>query len=220
MMTLAKESGLDVADVELVDVKAILGLLPGLDVVGDTALAVRRFDRQRGLRVHMEDFAQVLDVRVAEKCSAANFETIARIVGRVAKESVEELVRRMVFVVAIGNGDAHLKNWSLLIEDGVHARLSPAYDLLSTIEFLPDDDLGLNLARSKRFEDIGMESFLHLGRKADLAVDVEAIVRSQVERVREAWTRLRADLPMVEVAKANIESHWGRVPLMGKRSVR
>jgi serine/threonine-protein kinase HipA len=207
MMTLAKESGLDVADVELVDVKAILGLLPGLDVVGDTALAVRRFDRQRGLRVHMEDFAQVLDVRVAEKCSAANFETIARIVGRVAKESVEELVRRMVFVVAIGN-------------DGVHARLSPAYDLLSTIEFLPDDDLGLNLARSKRFEDIGMESFLHLGRKADLAVDVEAIVRSQVERVREAWTRLRADLPMVEVAKANIESHWGRVPLMGKRSVR
>ncbi len=216
MMTFAREAGLDVADVELVPINAIEGLPAGIEIApGVNGLAVRRFDRRpNGRRIHMEDFAQVLDVRTVEKYKAANFETIARVVARVAPASITEFIERLVFIVAIGNGDAHLKNWSLLYEDGIRPALSPGYDLLSTIEYLPDDDLGLNLAKSKRFEDVTMESLLRLARKAELEVDVEQIAQGAVAKIRDGWTRIARDLPIGDSERATIEKHWAKVPLL------
>ncbi len=217
MMTLARASGLDVADVELVSVESILGLPGDLQIeAGAQALAIRRFDRlPEGQRVHMEDFAQVLDVRPREKYDEANFETLARIVARVAAGSVEELVRRLVFNAAIGNGDAHVKNWSLLYPDGVRPVLSPAYDLVSTVQYMPEDNLGLNLARSKRFEDVRMASFERLREKAELEVDVPSVVRDMVARIRRSWAEIRSELPMSDAEKLRLEAHWERVPVMG-----
>ncbi len=104
MMTLARSAGLDVADVELVPVSRVQGLPAQLDFgEGAKALAVKRFDRgPGGARTHRK------------KYEAANFETLGRLVGRIAPASAEEFVRRLVFHAAIGNGDAHVKNWSLL----------------------------------------------------------------------------------------------------------
>lgn len=217
MMTLARRVGLDVAEVQIVPLASIEGL-PGEVRTDPSAmgLAIRRFDRASGKRVHMEDFAQVLDVRPRhwDKYHSANFETIARIVASVAPGSVEELVRRLVFNAAIGNGDAHVKNWSLLYPNGTSAVLSPAYDLVSTIQYLPDDDLGLNLARSKRFEDVGLTSFRRLGEKAQLSVAIESLVLDTVARIREGWAELRPGLPMSDVEKAAIDAHFARVPVM------
>jgi serine/threonine-protein kinase HipA len=217
MMTLARRVGLDVAEVQIVPLASIEGL-PG-EVRADPSamgLAIRRFDRAAGKRVHMEDFAQILDVRPRhwDKYHSANFETIARIVASVAPGSVEELVRRLVFNAAIGNGDAHIKNWSLLYPDGVSAVLSPAYDLVSTIQYLPDDDLGLNLARSKRFEDVGLASFQRLTEKADLNVPIDSLVGDTVARIREGWAQLRSSLPMSDGEKKTIDAHFARVPVM------
>jgi serine/threonine-protein kinase HipA len=213
MMTLARRAGLDVAEVELVPLSSVQGL--PVEVRRDTfasALAVRRFDRHEGVRVHMEDFAQVLDVRPREKYRSANFETIARIIASVASASIGEMIRRLVFDAGIGNGDAHLKNWSLLYPDGVHAVLSPAYDLVSTVQYIPGDDLGLNLARSKRFEDVSLASFRRLRDKARLDTDVGAVVRETAERIRTAWAELRASLPMSEPQKAVIDAQLQSVP--------
>jgi serine/threonine-protein kinase HipA len=219
MMTLARDAGLDVAEALLLPLSSVLGL-PGEVRRNPSAmaLAVRRFDRVAGGRVHMEDFAQVRDVRPREKYKDANFETIARIVANVAPESVEEFIRRLVFNVAVGNGDAHLKNWSLLYPDGTNAVLSPAYDLVSTIQYLPDDDLGLNLAKSKRFEDVGLASFERLRDKARLEMPVTSIVRDAVTRIRSSWTALRPTLPWSDDEKAKLDAHLARVPLMQQGS--
>jgi serine/threonine-protein kinase HipA len=218
IMTLARAAGLDVATVELVPLPSIEGLPAEVHVDSSAqALAVKRFDRQpSGLRVHMEDFAQVLNVRPTrkEKYGSANFETLARIIARVAPRSIEEFVRRLVFNAAMGNGDAHIKNWSLLYPDGINPVLSPAYDLVSTIQYLPADDLGLNLARSKRFEDVSVTSFERLKDKAQLSIDVTAVATDMARRIREEWSRLRSDLPMSESEKLAIEAHWERVPLV------
>ena len=45
---------------------------------------------------------------------------------------IAKLVRRLVVNILIGNGDAHLKNWSVIDQDEVTPRLAPAYDLIST----------------------------------------------------------------------------------------
>lgn len=220
MMTLARAVGLDVADVELVPMSEVRGLPPELDLgSGPNALAVRRFDRESdGVRVHIEDFAQILDVRPSHRAKyrSANFETLARLVSRIAPTSAEEFVRRLTFDIAIGNGDAHIKNWSLIYRDRINPALSPAYDLVSTIQYLEDDDLGLNLARSKRFEGVRFESFARLQKKAELAIDAVATARETVTRVRDHWSKMRADLPMTEAEKVAIEAHFQRVPLLSE----
>jgi serine/threonine-protein kinase HipA len=51
-----------------------------------------------------------------------------------------EYTRRLVFSALIGNGDMHLKNWSLVYPDQRTPALAPAYDLVSTIPYMRDED--------------------------------------------------------------------------------
>jgi serine/threonine-protein kinase HipA len=220
MMTLARAAGLRAAEVELVPVSEIHGLPAEIEVSpGVNALAVRRFDRApTGDRIHIEDFAQVLNVRPSYrlKYRSANFETLARIVEKVATKSIDEFVRRLVFNIAIGNGDAHIKNWSLWYEDPMRASLAPAYDLVSTIQYIHHDDLGLNLGKSKAFSDVTAATFARLKDKAELSLDAEEVSKAMVARIRAAWSEHRSALPLSEEGKRRIEDHWRRVPLMNE----
>ena len=104
----------------------------------------------------MEELAQVLNVPAAvemAKYRRANFETIASIIGALCGlDSVGDVITRIVFNILIGNGDAHLKNWAVLYPDSITPVLSPIYDVLPTVLFIPGDDMGLKLAGSRAFE--------------------------------------------------------------------
>jgi serine/threonine-protein kinase HipA len=217
MMSWARLTGITVPEVELVKVADIEGLPQGVKLREDTAFAIRRFDRpEPGRRIHMEDMAQVLGLYSDDKYKKYNYETIAKIILNVAGlESLHEFLRRLAFILAIGNGDAHHKNWSLLYPDGLHAELSPAYDLVSTIQYMPNDTLALNLARSKRFEDVSLASFERLARKLDLATeDVLPVVKGAVEATLQSWHEHHAHWPLSAEFKQRIESHWKIVPLI------
>ncbi len=64
------------------------------------------------------------------------------------------MARRLAFSLLIGNGDAHLKNWSLIYRDRRNPTLSPAYDFVSTAAYGTRsgqaDDLGLRFDRTRR----------------------------------------------------------------------
>jgi serine/threonine-protein kinase HipA len=216
-MRWAEASGITIPEIQLIPVAEISGLPPeAATVAGQTALGVRRFDRPlAGRRVHIEDFAQILGLYPEQKYASYNYETLANLVYKLAGESgLDEFIRRLVFVVASGNGDAHLKNWSLIYTDGVNARLSPAYDFVSTIQYQADDQLALNLARSKRWQDVTRESFLRLARKIG---EDETRMADRLERVREdimaAWHASRGDLGYTTQARERISHHLARVPL-------
>jgi len=221
MMAWARAVGITVPQVELVKVSEVEGLPEGIFLREDLAFAIRRFDRpEPGRRVHMEDMAQVLGLYSDEKYDKYNYETVANIILRVAGlESLQEFVRRLVFNIAIGNADAHHKNWSLLYPDGVHATLSPAYDFVSTLQYLPNDALALNLAKSKRFEDVTLDSFERLARKLKLSPDeVLPVVKSTVSATLDTWSSLHPSLPLPDLFKQRIEAHWKRVPLLQTRT--
>ena len=216
MMTWARATGIEVPELELVRVADLHGLPEGLPLREDQAFAIRRFDRPTpGHRVHMEDMAQVLGLYSDEKYDKYNYETVAKILLNVAgPDSLHEFLRRLVFIIAIGNGDAHHKNWSLLYPDGLHARLSPAYDLVSTLPYMPNDTLALNLARSKRFNEVSSQGFERLARKLDLeSAEVLRTVKAAVEATRQAWGELRTQLPLPEPFKQRLERHWETIPL-------
>jgi serine/threonine-protein kinase HipA len=122
-----------------------------------------------------------------------------------------------VFIVAIGNGDAHIKNWSLIYRDGVRAELAPAYDLVSTIHYISGDGLGLNLAKSKLFTAVSMDTFSRFAEKVGTTKElVEHEVDASVLNIREAWLNLRDSLPLPPAYVRKLEEHWKSVPLFGQ----
>lgn len=220
MMSLAARMGLDVPEVRLTDLDAVAGLPEGIGAAQGKALAVRRFDRAPdGARVHAEDFAQIFGLYPERKYGRGNYRSIAEVVWAEAGEpGVVEFVRRLVFNALIGNADMHMKNWSLLYPDGRNAALAPAYDLLSTIAYIPDGNMALNLVRSKRFADLTVAAFTHFAGKARLPErPVLSAVRETVERFRDEWPAARRELPVTERVARAIGDHLEALPLANRR---
>jgi len=106
-------------------------------------------------------------------------------------DSVGEVIDRIVLNVIIGNGDAHLKNWAFLYPDGRIPILSPVYDILPTVLYVPNDDLGLKLDGERRFEAITLQSFVRLGERSGYGGDLAAQrAGDAVEKVMGNWRSL------------------------------
>lgn len=128
-MRLASRVGLDVAPPE------------AREAMGRPYLLVTRYDRaERGstvVRVHQEDACQALGIPSERKYageggpSFRDLFALTRSYARVPAIDVLKLIDAAVFNLAIGNADAHGKNFSFLLDER-GPRLSPLYDLLST----------------------------------------------------------------------------------------
>ncbi|KAF0222828.1 MAG: serine/threonine-protein kinase [Rhodospirillaceae bacterium] len=219
-MRWAEASGIAIPEMDLVPIADMTGLPSSYgDFVEPLALAIRRFDRPTpDTRVHMEDFAQILGLYPEEKYKKYNYETLAKLIGALGAEGdLAEFIRRLVFMVASGNGDMHHKNWSLTYPDGLKARLSPAYDLVSTIQYHPNDTLALNLGESKRWEDVTEETFRGMARKVGVEDSLMAFWVDQAQAaILDAWQHNRHDFGFDASARENIERHLARVPLLGQ----
>jgi serine/threonine-protein kinase HipA len=216
-MSWARASGIEVPEFELIDISRIAGLDAVSLGLGETqAFAVRRFDRPRpGHRIHIEDFAQIVGVHPAAKYTKVNYEGLARMVLAIASRGAfDEFIRRLVFMLASGNADAHLKNWSLMYRDGRTAELSPAYDLVSMIQYIPEDTLALNLGGSKKWLDVSLATFDRLAGKLELEpAAVRSLVLETVERVVGAWQRDGANFGFTLEQRGRIDRHLAAIPL-------
>lgn len=212
MMELARAIGIDVPAIRLAPVAEIAGLPAGTARLNGSALAIQRFDRgPGGRRVHMEDFAQVFGVFPDDKYDTRSYANIAAVLwAETGRTGAYEFVRRIVFSILIGNADMHLKNWSLLYPDGRTPILSPAYDFLSTLPYIPDDSLALSFGGSKNLHGIALDQVRRFADTARLPVKpVWDIVRETVERTLAAWRTLpHKDLlpdPIVSTVGGHIE---------------
>jgi serine/threonine-protein kinase HipA len=190
MMQLAGSIGISVPETKLVPLDEIGGLPEMGVLIGSQALAVKRFDRaEGGKRIHIEDFAQVFNVYPHNKYDNAHYGNIARMVWMMTgNEGLIDFIRRLSFTILTGNGDMHLKNWSFIYEDGRTPKLSPAYDMVSTIPYIPKDGLALNLADSKEMKAITLSHFKKLAQKAKLPEElVLQTVRDTVDATTTAW---------------------------------
>lgn len=215
MMELARRVGIDVPQTRLVPLDKISGLPHGIEKAGEIAFAIERFDRFGfGGSVHMEDFAQVFGVYPESKYKKASYRSIARVLWiETGAPGIEEFVRRLVFTVLIGNGDMHLKNWSLVYPDGRNALLSPAYDLVSTIGYIESDRLALNFVDSKEFASATLAEFERFAAKAGLPEKlVLDTARGTVARFAAAW---QSPPPMPDSLHRAIEAHLETLPLFG-----
>jgi len=107
---------------------------------GRLALVVNRYDRtDQGVRIHQEDFCQALglgpEAKYESTAEAQRLGTrLRRLAELAAPRAVDptsfrlDLLRAITFNMAIGNGDAHSKNYSVLIDRDGAVTLAPVYD--------------------------------------------------------------------------------------------
>jgi serine/threonine-protein kinase HipA len=169
-LRLAASCGIPVPDVEL------------LTIGGAKVLAITRYDRDETRRIHQEDGCQATGMPPMLKYEAEGgppltaLAELLRNYGTV--DSLKELLARVTFNVAIGNADAHAKNFSIL-----HAPadptvvIAPAYDLISTIALDPRRSVaGQKVPASTR-----------MGQRVDGVRDIAEVSRANLVSEGSKW---------------------------------
>ncbi len=116
---------------------------------GTPAYVTRRFDyNKNGEKLNQEDFASVLQAKKdndgSYKYNAKTYEDFGDVLSALNKI---EFIKILIFNYLTGNGDAHLKNFSLLETSDGDMQLSPSYDLMNTKIHVNDSPIALNLFR-------------------------------------------------------------------------
>jgi serine/threonine-protein kinase HipA len=108
-----------------------------LESVGKHAvLLVRRFDREDDRRAHYLSANSLIAperMRPGDVNGPISYLQLASVIQKISEDTkadLRDLFRRMVFNIAIGNTDDHLKNHGFLHQGSDQYRLSPAFDLL------------------------------------------------------------------------------------------
>ncbi|MCP4316707.1 MAG: type II toxin-antitoxin system HipA family toxin [Hyphomicrobiales bacterium] len=209
MLTLARLIGIDVPEIALIDIEAIQNLPKGIGDLKGQAFAIKRFDRTEDGPVHIEDFAQVFGVYPDDKYKSASYRNIATVIAAETGETgVEEFIKRLTFCTLTGNADMHLKNWSLIYPDRRTPALSPAYDLVSTIPYIEDEETALKFARTKRFDGFTLDELSYLAGKAGLPEKpVLDTAKQTVQHFHEVWQAEKNNLPQDKRVTVRIDAH-------------
>lgn len=194
-LALAEAIGMEVPERELVEQSEFEGIPKEFETLSDgKVLLVKRFDRDaNGERIHIEDFAQVFGVNPSRKYEGAAYHDIAAALNvAVSSAAALEFVRRLALAAITGNGDMHLKNWSLIYrEAGDTPQLAPVYDVLSTVPYIPADAMALSLAGERPFKAMTVQRWKAFSNRARLPeAAVLRAVSDTVERVNELWWSL------------------------------
>lgn len=217
MMSFARRLGFDVPDIALVPIETIQGLPSGIRTDLGDVFVIRRFDRSDdGGRIHIEDFAQIFRVYPRDKYTKGNFDMIARVLwAETGDQGIADFMRRIVLNAAIGNGDTHLKNWSLIYRDGRTPELAPLYDYLSTLTYVGQEDLGLNFAGTKRFTDLSRDHFIKFIDKTGLpgTLALKPVLELAAD-IRDAWAGFRTEMDLPKDIVRAIDDHMARVPIL------
>jgi serine/threonine-protein kinase HipA len=193
VLALARAIGIDTPPNRLIDIADIHGLPRDAGAMQGKALAVQRFDRATGGEpVHMEDFAQVFGLFPEDKYGGRSYANIAAVLwAETGERGTYEFLRRLVFSVLIGNADMHLKNWSLLYPDRRTPVLSPAYDFVATLPYIPGDGLALTFGGSRSLAGITPDQLRHFADTARLpASPLWPIVTETSEQTMAKWEGL------------------------------
>lgn len=96
----------------------------------------------------------------------------------------------------MGNGDMHIKNWSLIYPgNGRMPALSPIYDMLSIVPYIPAHRLALSLGSERTFRALTPARWKAFANRARLPE--QAVLKAAAETVN------RIDNALVDLARVH-----------------
>lgn len=200
-MTLAAKAGIRVASTKPVR------------LTHGHAVAIKRFDRNSGSRVHC------LSAHVALRAAADRFgyPELAQLLrrrgvteGDLYIAQMQELFRRMVFNILIDNTDDHEKNHALLVSDVQQYELSPAFDILPSGQALGFQQMRVGESEA----DSTLANALSMSRMFSLNTD-EAV--QQVTGVVRVVNRWKEHFKRIGVTRGDIDLYAQQIdrPFLG-----
>lgn len=224
-MLTARELGIDVPN------SFILNTGKGTD--SEILFATERYDRitnskkridglQVPFRLHQEDFAQALGIPSSQKYETEKkgyLSKMFRLIREYAADPLTEQIKlwkRICFNVLIGNGDAHIKNYSLLYNENLRKiELAPAYDIVCTRCYHLRDEMSMYIGDEIDFNNIGRSAFITAAVEVGLTERMALKILDEVADGFEAALERASDLleetalPGVEILKNNIMKSCG-----------
>jgi serine/threonine-protein kinase HipA len=167
---------------------------------GDHAYLTKRFDvKSDGLKYGKEDFASLSgkskDTAGDDFKYTGSYEEAAALLKKFVpawQVEVEKFFTLVLFNYAFSNGDAHLKNFSLLETVDGDYLLSPAYDLLDTrihvddTDFALDNELFLDSFKSevwKKYGHPGKADFIEFGNRIGInSKRIDSLIKPFLEK--------------------------------------
>lgn len=148
-------------------------------------ISVERYDRvwrsfsgtEGVVRLHQEDFCQALGLapffKYQPQGTAANYPAMMTELIESASSNPQvdklELAKRLVFCYAIGNSDAHLKNFSLLFnQEWTARRLAPLYDVTCIPLTGYSTTMPFDLGEHRNIDDIDEKDIMTLASDLDV----------------------------------------------------
>ena len=200
-MKLAKQIGIDVANVEYISAH-------GRDI-----LLIERFDRTRNKngwqRHNILSGLSLLGLNEME-ARYASYRDLADIIRQhffKPQKTLEELFKRLVFNIICGNTDDHARNHSALW-DGNHLVLSPAYDLCPQLRTGQEATQAMAIGGSEgNFSTLTNALSIHDKFLLNLQY-AKDIINMQLEQTQKYWPLLCEE---VELSAAEQKMLWGNV---------
>lgn len=152
---------------------------------GTLAYITKRIDRTKEGKVAMEDMCQLTE-RLTEDKYHGSYEQVGKAIHRFSANTVLDMVNFMelvIFCYLTGNADMHLKNFSLIRQEGLGMVLAPAYDLLNTALVNPADKEQMALTLNGRKNRIRRSDFAALSTTLGLS---EGQYKNILQKMRDA----------------------------------
>lgn len=164
------------------------------------AIVVERYDRTAdGQRIHQEDFCQALGLDPGAKYESTSeaemhgsrLSRLARLAAgrsRDPEQLRDDLLAAVTFNVVTGNGDAHSKNYSLLIGERGEVSLAPLYDS-APVMYMDSRFKGTGHIINGRasIDRVSASDLAHEGRSWGMSARrATSLVQETMERVRAA----------------------------------
>ena len=198
-MTLAAMAGINVA---------ITGVLPIPPRYGKErhALTIQRFDRMGKYRIHCLSAKTVLRAaRLSESYGA--LATVLRRLGHPDRQDVmrEELFKRMVFNILVDNTDDHERNHSVRLAFDGYYELTPAYDVVPTLQNLGYQALSVGTAGAESSLENALTQLNEFGIKKKRAIELIQKVARTVDHWEDHFMQQGVSPVDMELLRASID---------------
>ena len=141
---------------------------------GSMAYITRRIDSVDGKAIAMEDFCQ-LSGRLTEDKYHSSYEQCKKVIAKFSdskKADLSRFVYLLLFCYLTGNSDMHLKNFSLIENNGFYS-LSAAYDLLPVDVVFPSDKEEFALTLHGKKKNVTKNDFIKFASSEDPRENLE-----------------------------------------------
>lgn len=186
---------------------------------GTRFLAVERFDRGPLGAVHSEDVCQLLTLMPGQKYSGPKeFVKLIRVLNRIGARGIDDVRQffiRQTVNTLVGNSDAHLKNFSVLYNNGISPELSPAYDIVCVSALPGFRGFGTNVAIDKLQRQETLATYAVIAKQAGISERIaKAAVIQTVSRAKDLWPNALQNMEVPDAVRLEILSRLDTLPLV------